>query len=244
MIHPTATIEQGAVIAENATIGPFCHIAKDAVIESQAILDPHVTVHGGVTVGRGTHLYAFVVLGNGKALLNIGAECHIREFAHILTESSAKERVVIAERCYIMAYSQICSGVILESGCTITNNTILSPGSRCDSSVIVGAKATIDAGCTVGTGTMVGAVSAVKSDMPPYTLVEGYPTAKIRGLNLVGMRRKFQSRESINAVKHLFHQLKKADFDPQLAAKLQQETEDPHAKTLASFVATHKVQAS
>ena len=243
MIHPTAIIEEGAHIAEDVSIGSYAHIAKGAVIGEGVTIDPHVTVRSAVTVGAGTRLYPFVVLGNGSTAVEIAADCHIREFTRILTETKEQASVSIGEGCYIMAYTHIAQGVVLERGCTITNNVILSAHSRCQPRVIIGAKSTVDAGCTIGTGSMIGAVSAVRGDIPPYTLAEGHPQALIRGLNLVGMRRQFESRESITAVKHLFHQLKQAGYDRTLAAKLAQETSDPHARYYAAFVAAHTISA-
>ena len=241
MIHPTATIETGAAIAEGVTIGPYCHVSSEATLEKGVILEPHVHIEGPVSIGKETHIFAFVHIGNGNASVSIGDRCYIREFTHIATEEHETGSVTIADSCYIMAYVYIHTDVMIEEGCTLTNNVILGKGCRCQSKVIVGAKATVAAGCTIGTGSMIGGVSAVTYDIPPYCLIEGYPHATIRGLNLVGMRRRFEDRKSISQVKKVFMVLKKSAFDPKVAHTLLSEIEDPHAKIFTEFVSQYKI---
>jgi|GEM_PF-2941238 UDP-N-acetylglucosamine acyltransferase len=241
MIHPTAQIAGGAQIAADVQIGAYCKVSKDVKLASAVILEPHVTVEGPVTIGAKSHLYSFVHIGNGENPILIGASCHIREFTHIATDDRETGSVTIEDACYIMAYADIHTDVTIEEACIITNNVIVSRGSHCQSNVIIGAKASIAENCTIGTGTMIGGVSAVKHDIPPYCLVEGYPDATIRGLNLVGMRRGFQDRKSISNVKQVFIQLKKVDFAQEHATVLLPEINDMHAQTFVRFVATHPI---
>ena len=241
MIHPTAQIDEGARIADNVQIGPFCRISKDAILKSGVILEPHVTLKGRVTLGEQTHLHAFVEIGNGTAAITTQERCTVREFTKIGTHPNDKQSIHLSSGCYIMGYVEIRSGVKVGSDCIITNSVLLDRYSRCEEKVIVGAKASLAERCSIGRGVMVGGVSAVQSDIPPYCLAEGYPHALIRGLNLVGMRRNFKDRESILEVKKVFMRLKKKDFSSLEAAQLLPETKDKHAQQFVSFVATHSV---
>jgi len=241
MIHPTAVIEEGAQIAQDVMIGPYCKISKGAILESGVILEAHVTVKALVTLRDNCHLFAFSRIGNGTSHITIGEACHIREFTHIATEEGATESVTIGDRCYIMAYADIRANVIIENDCIITNNVLLSQGSRCQTKVILGAKASVAEYCTIGTGSMIGGVSTVTQNIPPYCLVEGHPDATIRGLNLVGMRRGFEDRKSIRHVKHVFMQLKKVNFNQDKASALLLDIDDPHAHTFVRFVSLHNI---
>jgi UDP-N-acetylglucosamine acyltransferase len=241
MIHPTATIQPGAEIAEDVEIGPYCTVSSGVTLQKGVVLEPHVAIKGEVTIGEGTHLFSFVQIGNGSTIVTIGQQCYIREFTQIGTEVKATGSVHIKDACYIMAYARVQSDVAIEKGCTITNNVLLSQGSRCQSYVIIGAKATVDANCTIGTGSMIGGVSAVKHDIPPYCLIEGHPVATIRGLNLVGMRRRFEDRKSISEVKKVFIALRKDRFSQESATALLAKIEDTHAQTFVRFVAAHSI---
>jgi len=241
MIHPTAQIDPKSNIATDVQIGAYCKVEGDVLLENGVILEPHVTIQGKVTIRENTHLYPFSHIGNSKASVTIGRECHIREFAQIGVEDVDTTPITIDDHCYIMAYVDIQSGAKIQENCTLTNHVVLGKGAHCQSKVVIGAKATVADGCTIGTGTMIGGVSAVKHDIPPFCLVEGNPDAHIRGLNLVGMRRGFEDRKSIFAVKQVFRELKKERFSTQYASTLYHQVEDIHAKIFVKFVSTHKI---
>lgn len=61
-IHPTAVVEPGARIAANASVGPLCSVASDAVIEDGATLGPHCVIGAGCVVGAQSRLVARVTL--------------------------------------------------------------------------------------------------------------------------------------------------------------------------------------
>jgi UDP-3-O-[3-hydroxymyristoyl] glucosamine N-acyltransferase len=62
-VHPTAFVDEDAVVSPSATIGPFCCIGKGAVIGA-AVLDAHVCVGKYAKVGDESHLYPQVVIGD------------------------------------------------------------------------------------------------------------------------------------------------------------------------------------
>ncbi|MER3546243.1 MAG: UDP-3-O-(3-hydroxymyristoyl)glucosamine N-acyltransferase [Rhodanobacteraceae bacterium] len=60
--HASAVVEPGARISASASIGAFCHVAADAVIEDGATLGPHCIVGPGCIVGAQSRLVARVTL--------------------------------------------------------------------------------------------------------------------------------------------------------------------------------------
>jgi len=239
-IHPTATIADGAVIAKSAKIGAFCKVAKNVRIDDGVTLEPHVHIEQYVHIQENAHIYSFAKIGNGITAVTIGQNCRVREFTHVAIEGEDDTSpIIIKPNCYIMAHVKIDAGVTIEDNCTLTMNVILHKNSKCEKRVIIGAKSTIGENCTIGTGSMVGAASCVQHDMPPFTLIEGYPSASIRGLNSIGMRRNFKDRSSINSVKKIFMTLKKDSFSSEKASQLLEQTVDKHAHEFASFVSLH-----
>ena len=241
MIHPTAQIAEGAQIADDAKIGPFCRVSKDVILKSGVVLEPHVTLKGKITLGEQTHLHAFVEMGNGIIPVTIDKECTVREFTKIGTLPTDNKAIHISSGCYIMGYVEVRSGVKVGEHCIITNNVLLDRDSTCEEKVIIGAKASLDKQCIIGRGTMIGGASAVRHDTPPYCLVEGYPHAAIRGLNLVGMRRNFEDRKSISEVKKAFMHLRKKGYLSKEAAHILSSTKDKHARYFITFIATHSI---
>ncbi len=71
-VHPSAVIEETAVVREGAAIGAFCYVGRGAEIADGAVLYPGAHVEEGATVGSGTVLYNHVVIRHGCI---VGARC-------------------------------------------------------------------------------------------------------------------------------------------------------------------------
>lgn len=240
MIHPTSNIHPDAKLGDNVEIGAFCSVGKSVTLGDGVKLEHHIELDGDLSIGKNTHIYSFAKIGNGPISIDIGKDCHIREFATVGI-NSADNSISIADRCYIMGYADIRSGVTIEQECIITNNVLLDEGSKCETKVIMGAKATLAKKCTIGTGSMIGGASAVQHSIPPFCLVEGYPKAKLRGLNLIGMRRGFDDKESISHVKRAFMTLRKVNFSQKVASDLLLQTKDAKAFQFIEFVSVHSI---
>ncbi len=81
-IHPTAIIEDGAVIGENVAVGAYAYICKGAVIGAHGTLHPQTYIGPDVRIGPNALIYPGVRIGAG---VEIGARCII----HFNTSSGA-----------------------------------------------------------------------------------------------------------------------------------------------------------
>ena len=63
-IHETAIIDTSVQLGENIKIGPYCIVGKDVKIEDDVSLISHVTINGRSTVGEGTIIWPFSVIGS------------------------------------------------------------------------------------------------------------------------------------------------------------------------------------
>ena len=62
-IHPTALIEDGAGLAPDVEIGPFCHVGARVVLGEGVQLHSHVVDHGNTEIGARTRSLSHAVLG-------------------------------------------------------------------------------------------------------------------------------------------------------------------------------------
>lgn len=62
-VHPTAFVDEGAVVSPSASIGPFCYIGKGAIVGA-AVLESHVSIGKYAKIGDESHLYPQVVVGD------------------------------------------------------------------------------------------------------------------------------------------------------------------------------------
>jgi len=239
MIHETVTVEDGAVIADGVTIGPFCHIGKDVKLASGCQVESNVILKGKLDVANDVRIFSFVSMGHEDSEITVGEKTHIREFVQIGSQEDENEKakkIVIGANSFLMGYVQILSGVEMGDYCILTNAVRLYENVKCEERVIIGGLSTIEANNTIGTGVMIGGASYVDHDMPPFTLVEGN-RATVKGLNVVGLRRRMKNKDDIDEVKSIFKRILRDSTDKDLAAELASNHENEYVKMFASFVA-------
>lgn len=242
-IDKTTIIEDGSIIGKNVIIGPFCHIGKNVTIGDNVTIEANVTIKGKVNIDNNVKIFSFTNIGEESLAVYIGENTHIREFVRIgisEEENSNSDDIVIGSNNFIMAYVQIYNGVRLAENCTITNAVRLHSNVLCEERVIVGGLSVVESGCKIGTGVMIGGASVVSNDMPPFMLVEGNK-ATIKGLNVIGLRRRLENRSDIEDIKGVFKQILGKNADKLLAEEIAKNNPNELIKRLASFVATNNV---
>ena len=70
-VHPTAIVEEGAVIGANVHIGPFCIVGANVEIGEGTVLKSHVVVNGHTKIGRDNEIYQFASIGEVNQDLNM-----------------------------------------------------------------------------------------------------------------------------------------------------------------------------
>ena len=239
LIHESVIIEDGAKIASDVTIGPFCHIGKDVELASGCKLESNILLNGKLSVGKDVRIFSFTTIGYNDTEITIGEKSHIREFVKIGSkedESKPYKKITVGKSNFIMGYAQLFSGVHLGSACIITNAVKLYDNVRCEDRVIIGGLSTVEANNTIGSGVMIGGASYVNHDLPPFTLVEGN-RASIKGLNVIGLRRRLENKDDIEDIKVIFKRILGDSIDKELALELSTSHENEYVKMFASFVA-------
>lgn len=62
-IHPTAVIEEGAIVSPNASIGAFCYVGHGAKVGA-AVLESHVSVGRSAQIGDEAYVFPKVTVGD------------------------------------------------------------------------------------------------------------------------------------------------------------------------------------
>ena len=246
MIHKSVIIEDGAKIANDVTIGPFCYIGKDVTLSSGCRLESNVILKGKLSIAKNVKIFSFSAIGQDDSEIKIGENTHIREFTQIGTqedEDNKIKKIVIGANNFLMGYVQILGGVILSDYCILTNAVKLYENVTCQERVIIGGLSTIEANNTIGTGVMIGGASYVDQDIPPFTLVEGNH-ADIKGLNVIGLRRKLENKDDIEEIKAIFKKILGDSVDKKLAKKIAKTHENEYVKQFASFIANSNMGTS
>jgi UDP-N-acetylglucosamine acyltransferase len=212
-IHPSAVVEDGAVVGAGVEIGPFCHIGSRVVLGDGVRLHSHVSIAGITMLGAGCSVYPGAVLGGDGQIrsndfadgrLEIGADCVLREMVSMNAGSRKGGGVTtVGARGYFMANSHVGHDCHVGDGVTFANSVALGGHSEIGDGVIFGGLAAVQQFCRVGKGAMVGGLTGVNRDVIPYAMAFG-DHVELAGLNLIGLKRRGLSKETINAMRATF----------------------------------------
>lgn len=213
MFHPTALIEDGARLGADVEIGPFCHVGAQVVLEDGVRLLSHVVVKGVTRIGAGSVVHPGAVLGGEGQIrgndftegrLEIGPDCVLRELVTMNCGSRKGVGVtVVGSRGYFMASSHVGHDCVVGDDVTFANSVALGGHSQVGDGVIFGGLSAVQQFCRVGKGAMVGGLTGINRDVIPYAMAFG-DHAELAGLNLIGLKRRGLSRETINSLRAAF----------------------------------------
>lgn len=212
-IHPSAVVEDGALLAEDVQVGPFAFIAAGAQVGAGCRIGPHVTIHGTVTLGAGCQVHAGAVLGDlpqdlgfagDASYVTIGENCVLREGVTIHRGTKPGTTTSIGKRCMFMANSHAAHNVQTGDDVILANGALLGGYANVGSRVFVSGNALVHQFVRIGDIAMLGGGAAVSKDVPPYCTVRPISANRVLGLNVVGMRRAGISAAERTAIKRLF----------------------------------------
>jgi len=248
-IHPTSIIEEGAVIGDNVTIGPFCYITKKVTIGNGTTIASHVLIEGDTKIGENNQIFAHSAIGTipqdlkykgEEVQLIIGNGNIIREFAQINSGTEDGGSITrIGDNNLLMGYVHIAHDVQIGNKCIIANGTAIAGHVEMGDFVVVGGLSAIHQFSKLGDYAMLAGVSALAQDIPPFCMAEGN-RAMLRGLNLTGLRRGID-RDEINALKSAYRELfEKGQPLQECAQQLFEESDSVFVKQLSEFIKNSK----
>jgi UDP-N-acetylglucosamine acyltransferase len=212
-IHPTALIEDGARLGAGVEIGPFCMVGSRVTLGDGVKLLSHVVVKGVTELGPRTIVHAGAVLGGEGQIrgndfpegrLVVGSDCVLRELVTMNCGSRKDKGITqVGNRGYFMAGSHVGHDCTVGDDVTFANSVALGGHSWIGDGVIFGGLSAVQQFCRVGRGAMVGGLTGVNRDVIPYAMAFG-DHAELAGLNLIGLKRRGLSRETIHAMRGAF----------------------------------------
>ncbi len=191
-IHPSAVIDEGAIIDSTAYIGAGCVIGK-VHIGADTVLMPNVVVYDDVTIGDRCLIQAGAVIGTDGLGCSRDTEGHLTKFPHFggvvigndveigancQIARGALSDTVIKDGCKMNGLCFIAHNCVLEENVWITGDTMLC------GSVHVGKNATIFSDVivrdqrTIGEGAKIGMGAVVVKNIPDGETWLGNPATK------------------------------------------------------------------
>ena len=218
MIHNSSVIDKQAKIGKNVKIGPFCYVGPNVLISDNVELISNVHIEGNTKLGQGTKIFPFASIGTrpqdlkykGESnSLEIGVNNVIREYVTINpgTEGGGG-KTVIGNNCLLMISSHIAHDCKIGNDVVIANNVPLGGHVIIEDSVVIGGNSAVQQFTRIGRLAMIGGMTGVLKDVIPFGLSFGNRNY-LRGINIIGLKRKKYSNKKIFSSKNLHENLSK-----------------------------------
>jgi UDP-N-acetylglucosamine acyltransferase len=196
-IHPLALVARGARLGAGVRVGPFAVIEDEVEIGDGCEIAAHAVIKRYTRMGTRNRVAEHAVIGGEPqdmkfkgwpSFVVIGTGNLIREGVTIHRASVEGGATQVGDENFLMAYSHIAHD------CQVGNQAVIANGALVAGFVSVGNRAFVSGNVAIhqfariGRLAMVGGLARISQDCLPFMITEGSP-ARVRGLNIVGLRR-------------------------------------------------------
>ncbi|MEX0801853.1 MAG: acyl-ACP--UDP-N-acetylglucosamine O-acyltransferase [Candidatus Binatia bacterium] len=212
-IHKTALVDREAELDSDVEIGPYSVIGAGVKIGKETKVASHVVIEGRTSMGQGNVIYQFATIGSKPqdlkfkgepSELTIGSHNTIREYVSLNPGTLGGGMVTrVGDHNLMMMHCHIAHDCLLGSRNIIANGATLGGHVVVEDHVIVGGLVGIHQFTRIGSGAILGAGSMVSKDVPPFCNATG-DRARLRGLNLEGLKRRGFTKNAIDALRKAY----------------------------------------
>ncbi len=190
-VDPSAELSEGVIISQGAIVGPNVNIGKGTEIGQNAVIT------GRTQIGRNNKVFPNVFIGlDPQDLKYRGADTEViigdnntfRECVTINKATDEGEKTIIGNNNLLMAYSHIGHNCELGDRIVLSNSVQVAGHVKVEDKAIIGGCLGVHQFVHIGYLAMIGGMTRVDRDVPPFCLAEGHP-GRLRGLNRIGIKR-------------------------------------------------------
>lgn len=209
-------VAEGATVGAGCSIGPFCVVGPHVVLEDGVSLRAHVVVEGYTHIGAQSQVFPFSVLGTPPqdlkyrgepSRLTIGARTTVREHVTMNpgTAGGGLETVVgegglFMVGCHVAHDCRLGNEIIMANGATLAGHVVV------EDFAVIGGLAAVHQFVRIGRYAMVGGMTGIENDVPPFTSALG-ERGHLAGLNVVGLRRRGFASEDRHALREAYKEV-------------------------------------
>ncbi len=190
-VDPSAELGDGVIISQGAIIGPNVTIGEGTEI------GPNAVITGRTEIGVKNKVFPNVFIGMDPQDLKykgasteviIGDNNTFRECVTINKATDEGEKTTIGNNNLLMAYTHIGHNCELGNSIVLSNSVQVAGHVKVEDKAIIGGCLGIHQFVHIGYLAMIGGMTRVDRDVPPFCLAEGHP-GRLRGLNRIGIKR-------------------------------------------------------
>ncbi len=211
-ISALADVDPRAKLADDVEIGPFCHVGPHVTIGAGTKIDSHVTIVGHTTIGKNNRFFPNCVIGtppqdiswrdDAVTYVEIGDENQFREGVTVNAGAEKEDYTTrIGNRNLLMINSHVAHNCHIFNQVILVNGVLLGGHVHVHDGAIVSGNSVVHHFSTLGTLSFVSGGCRVPHDIPPYMLSAGSDDPEIKTINVVGMRRRGISNDTVRVIK-------------------------------------------
>jgi UDP-N-acetylglucosamine acyltransferase len=196
--HPTAVVDGSVEAGAGLKVGPYAIISGHVILGGDCVVEGHAVLQGPAELGHECRLYPYAVVGTDpqdqkyggeSTTVRIGDRTILREFVTVNRGTGlGGGETVIGDDCYLMAHVHVAHDCRLGNRVVIANGCSLAGHVSVGENVVFGGMAAVGQYVRIGACAFVAAGAMLERDLPPFGIAAG-DRARIRGVNLVGMKR-------------------------------------------------------
>jgi UDP-N-acetylglucosamine acyltransferase len=197
IVHPNAFVDPSAELYDGVSISGGAIIGPNVVIDSGTQIGPNAVIEGKTRIGKNNKIFPNVFIGlepqdlkykGASSEVIIGDNNTFRECVTINKATDEGEKTIIGNNNLLMAYTHIGHNCEIGNGIVLSNSVQVAGHVKVEDNAIIGGCLGIHQFVHVGYLAMIGGMTRVDRDVPPFCLAEGHP-GRLRGLNRVGIKR-------------------------------------------------------
>jgi len=247
MIHPKAIIEEGALLGEGVEVGAYAVVEKGVSLDKGVKVLPFVHLKGNTSVGENTFIGTGAIIGEIPQMLGlkenigrvyIGKNNVIREYVTIHSSTSADKATSIGDSNFFMGFSHIAHDCKIANEVVICNGSLIAGHVQIQDKAFISGNAAVHQFVRIGRLAMVGGLSRVNQDIPPFMMVVG--DSKVWGINLVGLKRAGFTGEEVNIVKKAYNILYRKNLPQKRVLAELEKINSEKAKEMIVFILSSK----
>jgi len=244
-IHPTAIVSSKAKLDEGVTIGPYSIIEDEVFIGKNTVIGAYVRIFDFVQIGQDCRIYENTVIGGEpqdhsfrgeRTKVVVGDRTIIREGVTIHRATGEGQSTVIGDDVFLMEGVHVGHNVRIGNHVIVANKSGLAGYCEVEDYANLGGMVGIHQFVKIGRLCMIGGLSKVVKDIPPFVLADGRP-ARIYGINKVGLQRAGFDLTLREHIKRIYRQLYHNGLPLRQAVEMmrRQGLGDPIVTEIASF---------
>lgn len=230
-------------------VGAYAVIGERVRVGPGTVIGHHVVLDGDTEIGSRNRIFPGVVIGlepqdlkydGSLTQVKIGDDNTFREHVTINRATYAGEATVLGNSNLLMSCVHVGHNCVIDDRVVISSGTALAGHVHIESRATISGILGIHQFVRIGQLAMVGGMTKIVRDVPPFMLVDGNP-ACIRSLNQVGLKRSGiangNNGQTLHDLKKAFRLLYRSDLSfSQALDQLPLISDDEHLQHLYRFL--------